>query len=196
MFEAFGESVRRVLEAARHEAEVRRHRHLGTEHVLLGLLDEQDNVVLAALAHAGTDADLVRATVSDLVPAGRREPRSPLEFTPNARHAIEAGLRVATRNGHNGVTPAHLLAGLLEARESTALLALHRAGADLDDLRAVLSATEGVGTEPVGEELGPSCPSCHAHLDDLRTTSVLLGARSVALVWCGRCGGAVGVLPA
>ena len=80
----FTDASKRVLQFAAEEADALRHNHIGTEHLLLGLLREEDSAAATALAAHGVRLGDVRRTVEKL-PA-------PLEAFPEA--TIQAGMMI------------------------------------------------------------------------------------------------------
>ena len=81
MFERFTDRARRVLVLAQEEARLLNHDFLGTEHILLGLIDERDGIAAQALATMGITLDGARAKVEETIPpravrqVNRRLPR-------------------------------------------------------------------------------------------------------------------------
>ena len=71
MFERFTDRARRVVVAAQEEARMLGHNHIGSEHLLLGLLHEQDGTAAQVLAAAGITAEAARAQVRELAGPGR-----------------------------------------------------------------------------------------------------------------------------
>jgi ATP-dependent Clp protease ATP-binding subunit ClpC len=101
------------------------HDHIGTEHLLLGLLREQEGLAARVLAGLGITSDEIRALVLRVVGRGD-EPAatSQIPFTPHAKHALELALREALSLGHNYVGTEHLLLGLAHANDGVAMRVL------------------------------------------------------------------------
>jgi ATP-dependent Clp protease ATP-binding subunit ClpA len=119
MFERFTESARQVIVQAQHEARTLGHGHIGTEHILLGLLLEGEGVAAWALAKFDVTADAVRAEV-----ARSGEAKDPgggqMPFTPRAKQLLELALREALGLAHNYIGTEHVLLAVLAAEESGA----------------------------------------------------------------------------
>lgn len=135
LFTRFTAGARHAVIAAEEEARELRHRHLGTEHLLLGLHADPDGTAAAALNAHGATAARLRDEVVDVVGRCRRGPRGHLPFTPRAKRALEGSLRVATALGQDHIGSGHVLLGLLGENGGVAEQVLVRLGVDLDTLR-------------------------------------------------------------
>jgi ATP-dependent Clp protease ATP-binding subunit ClpC len=136
MFERFTDRARRVVVLAQHEAGTLRHHHIGTEHLLLGLIDEGAGVATIALTSMGIDLDEMRQTVQDSIGQGAQPPPESghTPFSPGAKKALELSLREANQLGHNYIGTEHLLLGLIREGGGPAQL-LAAAGVDHDRAR-------------------------------------------------------------
>src|SRR6266851_3491891 len=95
MFERFTDRARRVLVLAQEEARLLDHNHIGTEHILLGLIGEEQGVAAQVLGSFGISAQAAREKVQDMVgPPGLSPTESP-PFTPRAKKVLELSLREA-----------------------------------------------------------------------------------------------------
>jgi Clp amino terminal domain, pathogenicity island component len=135
MFERFTDQARATVVAAQVEARRLSHNYIGTEHILLGLLRDDDSAASRTLAQVDVPAEQVRARILELVPPGTRPPDGHMPFTPRAKRSLEEALREAVRLGHDIIGPEHLLLGLMIEGEGTAAQALAQAGADVDRVR-------------------------------------------------------------
>jgi ATP-dependent Clp protease ATP-binding subunit ClpA len=137
VFERFTERARQVVVLAQDEARALRHDHIGTEHLLLGLMREEPGVAARVLHEAGLEVDAVRDEVRRV-----REPEAtlsfghPIPFSPGAKAALEAGLRESLDVGHNFIGTEHILLGILRDPEPHLAEVLAGAGADVGDLVA------------------------------------------------------------
>lgn len=144
MFERFTDRARRVMVLAQENARGMRHNFIGTEHLLLGLIDEDDGVAARAIQSLGLDGAAVRAKVEELVPAGEADPHGSAPFTPRAKKSFELALREALQLGHNYIGTEHLLLGILREGEGVAVKTLRDLGAAPDEVRrAVVALLEG-----------------------------------------------------
>jgi Clp amino terminal domain, pathogenicity island component len=149
MFERFTDRARRVVVLAQEEARLLNHNHIGTEHILLGLVHEGEGVAYVALTELGISLDAVRAQVEAEIGQGSEAPSGHIPFTPRAKKVLELSLREALQLGHNYIGTEHILLGLIREGEGVAARALVGLGADLDRVRQqvvqVLSGYAGVG---------------------------------------------------
>jgi len=140
MFERFTERARQVVVLAQDEARELKHEYIGTEHLLLGLLREEEGVAARALAGLGVTLDEVRARVRAAAPAGERAPVGQIPFTPRAKRALELSLREALAHGHNHIGTEHLLLGLTRDEEAIGARILSDLGADAEGVREAVVA--------------------------------------------------------
>lgn len=125
----FTDRARRVTVGASLHARKARHSQIGTEHVLLGLLDEPDGLAAKAIAAQGIAIDQVRdAATAVLGPAGDGVPTGHIPFGPDAKKLLQLTLREALRLGHNYIGTEHILLALLRDKDSTGGLVLAGAG--------------------------------------------------------------------
>jgi hypothetical protein len=104
---------RRVVVLAQEEARLHRHNYLGTEHLLLGLLHEGEEVAARALRSLGVDLDTVRDRVEQIIGEGRDVPRGKIPLTPRAKRALELARDEADRLGQPTVATEHILLGVI-----------------------------------------------------------------------------------
>jgi hypothetical protein len=135
MFERFTDRARRVVVLAQEEARLLNHDHIGTEHILLGLIHEGEGVAYLALTELGISLDAVRAQVEAEIGQGSEAPGGHIPFTPRAKKVLELSLREALQLGHNYIGTEHILLGLIREGEGVAARALVGLGAGLDRVR-------------------------------------------------------------
>ncbi len=155
MFERFTEKARRVIVYAQEEARMLNQNYIGTEHLLLGLIREQDGIAAKALESLNISLEDVHAQVEDLIGRGTFVPTGHIPFTPRAKKVLELSLREALQLGHNYIGTEHLLLGLIREGEGVAAQVLLNLGADLEKVRsAVIQLLSGHygKTETPGEE--------------------------------------------
>ena len=136
MFDRFTDDARRVVVEAQEEVQTLGHRHIGTEHLLLGVLHTDDPAVHMVCAAAGLDLDVVRTRLVATAGRIRRKNAGHIPFSAGAGQVLEKSLQLSKRLGPGQVAPEHLLIAILDTPECTAaqLLGLH--GADRDDLES------------------------------------------------------------
>jgi ATP-dependent Clp protease ATP-binding subunit ClpC len=113
MFERFTDRARRVVVLAQDEARLLNHNYIGTEHILLGLIHENEGVGAKALEALGVTLDAVREQVRDIIGEGNQTPSGHIPFTPRAKKVLELSLREALQLGHNYIGTEHILLGLI-----------------------------------------------------------------------------------
>jgi ATP-dependent Clp protease ATP-binding subunit ClpC len=127
----FTSRVRGALIKAREEAQRRYHEHVGTEHLLLGLLAEEDTLVADVLENLGANPMTLQQAVEQTVTNGQpdRVKRIPdLPYTPRARVVLDQAISAAHEFGDGYVGTQHLLLGLIRERHGIAAQALTTAG--------------------------------------------------------------------
>lgn len=130
----FTQSAIKVLKLAQYEAKHLKHAHVGTEHILLGLLHEGTNVAAKTLSSIGIDLYTVRQRVHELV---EKENFDDLEteeigYSPEAKTIMEYAVEQAQALGHDYIGTEHILLGIIYDTESIACEILVSLGADLD----------------------------------------------------------------
>jgi ATP-dependent Clp protease ATP-binding subunit ClpC len=134
-FEKFSERARRVLTYAQEEAQHLNHSYIGTEHILLGLVREEEGVAAKVLTSLGVGLSKVRASVEFIIGRGEKPSAGETGLTPRARRVIELAIDEARYLGHNYIGTEHLLLGLLREGEGIAAGVLDSFGITLDRAR-------------------------------------------------------------
>ena len=150
MFERFTERAREVVVLAQDEARALRHNYIGTEHILLGLLREEEGLAARVLESLDITVEEVRAQVARIIGPGD-EPivSGQIPFTPRAKKVLELSLREALSLKHNYIGTEHILLGLVRENEGVAARILLDFDADAEKIRneimRVLSSPRGPG---------------------------------------------------
>jgi len=132
MFEKFTERGRKVIVYAREEAERLQNDYLGTEHILLGTLREEDGIPVSVLRKIGIDIDQLRTEVERNLPAsGNTLTFGDIPFTPRAKKVLEYAVEEARLLGHSYIGSEHLLLGLIREEEGIGGKILRSFGANL-----------------------------------------------------------------
>jgi ATP-dependent Clp protease ATP-binding subunit ClpC len=221
MFERFTDRARRVVVFAQEEARSLNHNYIGTEHILLGLLREQEGVAARALASLDVELEVARERVEEIVGRGETVPGAHIPFTPRAKKVLELALREALQLGHTYIGTEHILLGVVGEGEGVAAQILEQLGADGDRTRAaVTELLEGyVATQPGTATFqeprprrgfrsrprmrmratdGPHCPSCHVLLEGSTGVRSVKATgdeeREVVVAYCTSCGRALGTV--
>jgi ATP-dependent Clp protease ATP-binding subunit ClpC len=135
-FEKFSERARRALTFAQEEAQRFNHNYIGTEHILLGLVREDEGVAAKVLTSLGVDLNKVRSAVEFIIGRGEKASSAEIGLTPRAKKVIEFAVDEARRLNHNHVGTEHLLLGLLREGEGVAGGVLESLGVNLERARA------------------------------------------------------------
>ena len=146
MFERFTDRARRVVVLAQEEARLLNHNYIGTEHILLGLLNEGEGIAAQALESLDIDLASVREEVVKIIGQGQQSPSGHIPFTPRAKKVLELSLREALQLGHNYIGTEHTLLGLIREGEGVAAQVLQQLGAELQRVRqTVIQLLSGPG---------------------------------------------------
>jgi len=169
------------------------HSYIGTEHILLGLLNEAEGIGSQAIVAQGVDLLSVREQIVEIIGLGTEPPSGHIPFTPRAKKILEYSLRESLQLGHNYIGTEHILLGLIREGEGVAAQVLMKLGVDFDS--TTLTVVELLNVNPQRVEL-PSerrrSPARCRHPDEELVVSAGPGFRSVR---CGSCGMLIGVLP-
>jgi ATP-dependent Clp protease ATP-binding subunit ClpC len=144
MFERFTERARRAVVLAQDEARRLGHNYIGTEHVLLGLLREEEGIAARVLGSLGVTLDGVRGRVAEIVGRGEAAAPGQIPFTPRAKKVLELALREAISMGHGYIGTEHILLGLARENGGVAARILLDSGVDAERIRGeVVAALSG-----------------------------------------------------
>jgi ATP-dependent Clp protease ATP-binding subunit ClpC len=135
VLERFTDTARRVVVHAQEEARALQHGHIGTEHLLLGLLRGDTDDAVRVLGAAGITLDGARRDVEDLVGRGSGPPDGDIPFTARAKKVLEMALREALQLGDEYIGSEHILLGLIRETDGTGARVLQRRGVDTRDVR-------------------------------------------------------------
>jgi hypothetical protein len=177
MFERFTERARQVVVLAQDEAMMLRHNYIGTEHILLGLLREEEGLAARVLDSLDITVEEVRAQVARIVGEGDKATPGQIPFTPRAKKVLELALREALSLGHSYIGTEHVLLGLVCENEGVAARILLDFDADAEKIRAeILRVIPPPGRTPVPGDPAPHrpvariivyCPSCDTQVESI-----------------------------
>lgn len=138
MFERFTERARQVVVQAQAAARDLRHNYIGTEHVLLGLLREEEGLGARVLASLDVTEEKVENAILRIVgqpDETEHEFSGQIPFTPRGKKVMELSLREALSLGHNYIGTEHLLLGLVREHEGVGMRILLELDADAEKIR-------------------------------------------------------------
>jgi ATP-dependent Clp protease ATP-binding subunit ClpC len=157
LFERFTERARQVVVLAQEEARTLKHNYIGTEHILLGLLREEEGLAARVLESLDITVERVRSQVVRIVGSGEEVTSGQIPFTPRAKKVLELALREALSLGHNYIGTEHILLGLVRENEGVAARILLDFDADSDKIRnEVIRMLSGPGGRRQGGGSGGS----------------------------------------
>src|ERR1700759_769012 len=155
MFERFTERARQVVVLAQEEARTLKHNYIGTEHILLGLLREEEGLAARVLESLDITVERVRAQVVRIVGSGEEVTSGQIPFTPRAKKVLELALREALSLGHNYIGTEHILLGLVRENEGVAARILLDFDAASEKIRnEVIRMLSGPGSRQRGSSQG------------------------------------------
>ncbi len=135
MFERFTDRARRVLVLAQEEARLLNHDHLGTEHILAGLIRAGGGVAAMALESSNVFLDDVRRQVQGIVGQGRQPCNGSIPFTGHSKAVLEFSMSESMMLEHDDTDTEHILLGLIHGGEGVAVQVLVKLGADPNAIR-------------------------------------------------------------
>ncbi|HKZ40924.1 MAG TPA: Clp protease N-terminal domain-containing protein [Candidatus Hodarchaeales archaeon] len=149
IFERFTERARQVIVCAQDEARKSKHNYIGVEHILLGLIREEEGLGARTLVEFGISLDETREQVRNIIGEGAEYVTGQIPFTPRAKKVLEMALREALSIGHNYIGTEHILLGLLREDEGVAAIILREKGLGLETGRQkILEYLTGRHSDP------------------------------------------------
>jgi hypothetical protein len=130
VYERFTNRAVRVLILAQDEARLLGDSLIGTEHLLLGLLDEKEAAAGRALGQLGVSEQAVRKKVAEVSHSGESELTGSRAFTPRMKTILELSLRESRFAGREYIGAEHLLLGMMREGQGAAVKVLQSLGAD------------------------------------------------------------------
>jgi ATP-dependent Clp protease ATP-binding subunit ClpC len=187
LFERFTERARQVVVLAQDEARALKHNYIGTEHILLGLLREEEGLAARVLESLDITVEEVRAQVARIVGQGDEVTTGQIPFTPRAKKVLELALREALSLGHNYIGTEHILLGLVRENEGVAARILLDLDADegviRDQVIRLLSGPRYEKRRPYVPTSPPVAPEVKAELERVRTERNRRSSRRSSSGW-------------
>ena len=132
----FTPRAQQVLALARKEADRFHHNYVGTEHILLGLINLGQGVAVNVLQKMGLDLDTVRQAVDEQVGLGpEAKPSGNVPYTPRVKKVLALAGKEAKSLNHSYVGTEHILLGLLREGEGVAARVLKSLDIDVERCR-------------------------------------------------------------
>jgi ATP-dependent Clp protease ATP-binding subunit ClpC len=156
MHERFTDRARKVMERANQQAIRFNHGCVGTEHILLGMVEKHSGVAINVLKNLDIDLQRIRVDVETFLSSGPDKVTSrSLPQTPRAKLVIELAIEEARNLRHNYVGTEHLLLGLIREEEGVAAQVLMNLGLKLEDVRNEIRKLLGNGETSGGRVASP-----------------------------------------
>ena len=156
MIERYTEGAKRALAIAQEKAIEFKHNYVGTEHLLLGLVEEEKSVSARALSELGVKGKELEQDVIHAVGKGTHG-GGQLQMTPRTKHVLDLAQQAANSRGHNYIGTEHILLGLLSDGGGVAMQLLASKGIRPEDVVEKVNAI--VGGEEDGSHQGQGTAS-------------------------------------
>jgi len=154
MFKRYTEKAKRAIMIAQEEAINLNHEYIGTEHILIGLIKEEEGVASQVLRQLGVNIDKVVEEVERLVGKGEYQQVGEIAFTPRAKKILELASQEASQLKNNYIGTEHILLGLIKEGSGVAVRILADLGVNLDNVYSEImkvlmeSGTQGFPSAP------------------------------------------------
>jgi len=154
MFKRYTEKAKRAIMIAQEEAINLNHEYIGTEHILIGLIKEEEGVASQVLRQLGVNIDKVVEEVERLVGKGEYQQVGEIAFTPRAKKILELASQEASQLKNNYIGTEHILLGLIKEGSGVAVRILVDLGVNLDNVYSEImkvlmeSGTQGFPSAP------------------------------------------------
>ena len=158
-FDKFTERARKVLALAQEEARRFNHNYIGTEHILLGLVREEEGMAAKVLSNLGIGLNKVRAAVEFIIGRGEGSTQNEVGLTPRAKRVIELAVDEARLLGHQYIGTEHILLGLLREGEGVASGVLESLGVSVERVHSELNRTLSQSTQHSGPRPATKTPT-------------------------------------
>jgi ATP-dependent Clp protease ATP-binding subunit ClpC len=156
---SFSENTRQSMAQARREAASFHHEYIGTEHLLLGIVSNPENIAVAVLASRDVQPDTIRDRIASVIKRGAVAQTGPdLPFTSRAKKVIELAMSEARELETDSVNTGHLLLGILREEKGIGASALRELGFTIDATRSRLIALTREGRNEIRTPQGEVPP--------------------------------------
>lgn len=193
-FSRFTELARRVLQLSQEAASRLQHNYIGTEHLLLGLIDLGEGIAIQALQNLNVDVRRVPEAIEAITGRGDRVVSGDVGLTPRAKKAIELAVDEARRLNHHYIGTEHLLLGLLREGEGIAADVVERMGVNLENARTEVQHI--LSLHPEGDmavlAVPPEAASLLGEGEESQTCSRCSAQSPQYFRYCFNCGQALG----
>ena len=159
-FKGFTEKANKALNLAIESAEEMRHKYVGTEHILYGLVKEGSGVAATALNECGVTEDALREKLESINGTMSLVELTPDDFTPRTKRVLRAAVIISSKTGYTYVGTEHLLLAILSESDSYAVAFLEELGVSVERLaQAVSKGMQGGADDGFGGFENESAPN-------------------------------------
>ena len=163
MFKRYTEKAKKVVMIAQEEAINLNHDYIGTEHILIGLIKEEEGVASQVLKQLGLNADKAIEEIEQLVGKGEYQQVGEIAFTPRAKKILELASQESSQLKNNYIDTEHILLGLMKEGSGVAVRILSDLGINLDsvysEIMKVLMESEAQGFPSATEKRTTKTPA-------------------------------------
>ncbi len=146
-FNGFTEKANRALNFAICSAQDFGHTYIGSEHLLIGLLQEETGAAAQILDDKGVTADKIEDELENTVGRGSPTTLTPEQFTPRAKRILESSILIARQSGNSLVGTEHVLIAILEEGDNYAVRFISKTGGDCTAILQEATKISGIGDE-------------------------------------------------
>ena len=142
-FNGFTEKANNAINLAIESAQDMGHTYIGSEHIVLGLLKNEDGAAYTVLDKCGASADKLEELIKEEIGTGENTKLTPDDFTPRTKRVLQTAIMQAANMGHNYVGTEHILIALISDGESYAVRFLQAMGIRPNDIVKALNEALG-----------------------------------------------------
>ena len=154
MQEKFTRQAKAALKLAESAARSWKHSYIGTEHILVGLLDEQEGTAGKILEEFGVDREKLESLITKLIaPSGVLVAEKSAGYSPRAQKVREQAVKEAEKQKEDLAGTEHLLLAMLKETDCVGTRLLYTMGVNIQKLYSAVLAAAGIDTNAIPEEL-------------------------------------------
>lgn len=143
MFERFNDLARQSIVLSQQEAQSLNHTQIGTEHLVLGVLQQQDPHLVPILESHGVEVEAVRDRIKQIFGGEDEPPSGHIPFSARAKKALELSYRESLELGHEYIGPIHLLLGVMREGDNGGVQVLRELNVNVEDLAREIRSQSG-----------------------------------------------------
>ena len=154
MQEKFTRQAKAALKLAESAARSWKHSYIGTEHILVGLLDEQEGTAGKILEEFGVDREKLESLITKLIaPSGVLVAEKSAGYSPRAQKVRGQAVKEAEKQKEDLAGTEHLLLAMLKETDCVGTRLLYTMGVNIQKLYSAVLAAAGIDTNAIPEEL-------------------------------------------